>query len=439
MNIRIKSLKKWTIYIIIGFSLFVAGFSTSFIQYKGMNFTAVVYGKIKEFLDSPPKYEFMAPTVIESSRYQINLNSQFPIKGEYQITIDSKNNLYAIDRKKGDLFFFKQGNLENGKLISNIYKDLYISLNNRRNYPPIAMDLHYVNGKLLYSIVLSDESNRCEYMILARSNVEGEVVTTTSIFFKTPCINDQYNSIMWGGRFTNSNKNIFLSIGEQRFDRSGFPKKDLKIIDPITTNIFGTVLKFSLNLDEWVVFATGLRNPQGLFWDEGSKRLFESEHGPNGGDEINILEEGLNYGWPYTSFGKPYAKKYPSGVDELDQARNPRIGVEIELKKLISQSDFHSGHTLPIFSWIPGVGAGNLLYMNKSTILKDWRDNLIVAHMGNGELHRLSLSKNKVLLDEKILLGFRVRDILINQNGILYFSSDDGTLMAYHTYDSKLD
>jgi glucose/arabinose dehydrogenase len=244
---------------------------------------------------------------------------------------------------------------------------------------------------------------------------------------------------MWGGRFTNSNKNIFLSIGEQRFDRSGFPKKDLKIIDPITTNIFGTVLKFSLNLDEWVVFATGLRNPQGLFWDEGSKRLFESEHGPNGGDEINILEEGLNYGWPYTSFGKPYAKKYPSGVDELDQARNPRIGVEIELKKLISQSDFHSGHTLPIFSWIPGVGAGNLLYMNKNTILKDWRDNLIVAHMGNKELHRLVLSKNKVLLDEKILLGFRVRDILINQNGILYFSSDDGTLMAYHTYDSKLD
>ena len=75
MNIRIKSLKKRTIYIIIGFSLFVAGFSTSFIQYKGMNFTAVVYGKIKEFLDSPPKYEFMAPTVSESSRYQIYLNS----------------------------------------------------------------------------------------------------------------------------------------------------------------------------------------------------------------------------------------------------------------------------------------------------------------------------------------------------------------------------
>ena len=108
MHISIKSLKKRTVYIIIGSSLFVAGFSTSFIQYKGMNFTAVVYGKIKEFLDSPPKYEFMAPAVIESSRYQIYLNSQFPIKGEYQITIDSKNNLYAIDRKKGDLFFLSK-------------------------------------------------------------------------------------------------------------------------------------------------------------------------------------------------------------------------------------------------------------------------------------------------------------------------------------------
>ena len=94
MNIGKKSLRKRTyIYVIIGFSLFVSGFSASFIQYKGMNFTAVVYGKIKEFLDSPPKYEFMAPTVIESSRYQIYLNSQFHIKGEYQITIDSKNNL----------------------------------------------------------------------------------------------------------------------------------------------------------------------------------------------------------------------------------------------------------------------------------------------------------------------------------------------------------
>lgn len=439
MIIRKISLKKLTIFVILGSSLFLAGFSSSLLQYKGMNFNSVVYGKIKELLDAPPKYKFIAPTTIESSRYEIYLNSQFPILGEYQLTLDSENNLYAIDRKTGDLFFFKQGILENGKLISNIFKNLNISSNNRRHYPPIAMDLHYVNGRLLYSIVLSDDINRCQYMSLVQSDAEGEVITSTSIFFKTPCVNDQDNTVMWGGRFANSNENIFISVGEQRFDRSGFPKNNLKIIGPESTNIFGTVLKFSFNLDKWSVYATGLRNPQGLFWDENSKRLFESEHGPNGGDEVNILVEGLNYGWPYFSFGKPYPQKYPSGIDELNQARNPRIGVEISLKKLIRQSGIKSGNALPIFSWIPGVGAGNLLYINNSTTLKDWQNNLIVVHMASQELHRLALSKNKVLLNEKIFLGFRVRDIVINQNGILYFSSDDGALMAYHTYDSKID
>jgi len=433
------SLKKLTIFVILGFSLFLAGFSSSLLQYKGMNFNSVVYGKIKEFLDAPPRYEFVAPTMIESSRYEIYLNSQFPILGEYQLTLDSENNLYAIDRKTGDLFFFTRGILENGKLISNIFKDLNVSSNNRRHYPPIAMDLHYVNGRLLYSIVLSDDTNRCQYMSLVQSDAEGEVITSTSIFFKTPCVNDQDNTVMWGGRFANSNENIFISVGEQRFDRSGFPKKNLKIIGLESTNIFGTVLKFSFNLDKWTVYAAGLRNAQGLFWDENSKRLFESEHGPNGGDEVNILVEGLNYGWPYFSFGKPYPKKYPSGLDELNQARNPRIGAEIGLKKLIRQSGVKFGNALPIFSWIPGVGAGNLLYINSTATLKDWQDNLIVVHMGSQELHRLALSKNKVLLDEKIPLGFRVRDIVINQNGILYFSSDEGILMAYHTYDSKID
>ena len=439
MNLHQKSFNKLTIFVIIGVSFFVFGFSTSFIKYNGNNINLVISGKIKEVLNTTPKYDFIAPKTIGSSRYEIYLNSQFSIPGEYQLALDTKNNLYALDRKKGDLFFFKHGNLDRGKFISNIFKKLNISSNNRRHYPPIAMDLHYVNGKLLYSIVLSDDSNRCEYMNLVQSNAEMGVISSTSIFFKTPCVNDQDNTVMWGGRFTNSNSDIFISIGEQRFDRSGFPKKNLKIIGSGTTNIFGTVLKFSFNLDKWTVFVTGLRNAQGLFWDENSKRLFESEHGPNGGDEVNILEEGLNYGWPYNSFGKPYEKKYPSDVDELDQARNPRIGVESVLKDLILQSGLSIGNTLPIFSWIPGVGAGNIIYINESSILQDWQDNLIVVHMGSKELHRLALSKNKVVLDEKILLGFRVRDFVINQNGIVYLSSDEGTLMAYHTYDSKID
>ena len=105
--------------------------------------------------------------------------------------------------------------------------------------------------------------------------------------------------------------------------------------------------------------------------------------------------------------------------------------------KFGAKSGVHDGFIEPLFSWIPGVGAGNLIRVQNNSPLQDWRGDLLVAQMGSEELHRLKLVGNKVVLDEKIVIGFRIRDLVISSQGILFTSSDEGLLSSYNTYDSK--
>lgn len=431
--------KKFYLSMLLILALFLAGaYSPDLIKYKGMPYTQVLKLKFIDYLNINPVYNENLVNEFSSSRYEFNLVRDFKTKGEFQLAIDLKNNVYALERHKGDLYFFSNGDLNSAISYGNLFEKLNLPTNGSSNFPPLAMDIHYASDYLYFSVVVRDEKQKCDFLGIGSAKIDAKVlkIKNQMFFFRSPCISDKTNSVMWGGRITHNESNLFVSIGEQRFDRSGFPKENLIVKNQLAKNVFGTILAFNLGDKKWEVFARGLRNAQGLFWDSDTAQLFEAEHGSYGGDEINLIAKNVNYGWPYESLGKPYPKKYPSGVDEVNGSKNPRIGVDILTKKFGARSGVHEKYRAPILSWIPGVGAGNLIKISGKSPLVDWRNDLLVAHMGTGSLHRIKFKDGAVILDENISIGLRIRDLIISNLGIIYFSTDEGHLLSFETFDT---
>lgn len=431
--------KKFYLSTTLILALFFAGaFSPDFIKYKGMPYTQILKLKFIDYLNINPNYSENLVNGFSSSRYEFNLGQTFKTKGEFQLAVDLENNVYALERHTGDLYSFNNGNLTSVKGFGNLFEKLNLQTNGSSNFPPLAMDIHYASDNLYFSVVVRDGKKKCDFLGIGFVELDTKELKMKKpgFFFSSPCISDKTNSVMWGGRITANESNLFVSIGEQRFDRSGFPKENLTIKNQLASNVFGSILAFNLSDKKWEVFAKGLRNAQGLFWDFDTAQLFEAEHGPYGGDEINLIQKNVNYGWPYESLGKPYPKKYPSGVNEINESKNPRIGVDVSARKFGARSGIHDKYRAPILSWIPGVGAGNLIKISNKSPLIDWRNDLLVAHMGTGSLHRIKLKDGAVILDENISIGLRIRDLIISKLGVVYFSTDEGHILSFDTFDT---
>jgi glucose/arabinose dehydrogenase len=402
---------------------------------------------------SQPRVIF--PEKIDSSRYEFRLQKQFSLDGVYQLAPVSKSHFYALDRFSGKVFTY---NLKHKKFthdyLGNIYDQLdFISdgngsrdgqkINNAGNKvgnePTIfatAFDLEYAFGKLYMSVTLPEENQTCTTLNLFSFSVPD---TATNEFknikkiFKSPCILDKSTPTMWGGRITHSTKNIFMSVGEQRYDPSGFPKIDIFSISEIqnTKSVFGKVLEFNPQSNKYKIYSSGHRNAQGLFYSHDDSKIFESEHGPFGGDEINILEKGKNYGWPFGTFGKPYPLFNTGNKDDEFRSINPSSTIDKQLNQFNARSGSQLNARLPVMSWIPSVGAGSLTKIQNDSIYLDWLGNVLVSSMLEKSIHRLILAKDSIVLDEKITIELRIRDFIINDSGYLILSTDEGKLLIY--------
>jgi len=153
------------------------------------------------------------------------------------------------------------------------------------------------------------------------------------------------------------------------------------------------------------IWSYGHRNPQGLSYDYNNQRLWLIEHGPRGGDEINLVEAGKNYGWPVISYGKEYWG--PISVGE---------GTHKE------------GMQQPIKTYVPSIAPGSLLFYSSDTIT-DWKGNLFSGALKLRHINRVVLSKKAQAVQEERLfesLGERVRSLVQSPEGWVYFSTDSG-------------
>jgi glucose/arabinose dehydrogenase len=156
------------------------------------------------------------------------------------------------------------------------------------------------------------------------------------------------------------------------------------------------------------IWTYGHRNPQGLYYDNAARRLWSIEHGPRGGDEINLILEGRNYGWPVVSHGKEYWG--PVSIGE----GTSKPGLEDPRKV-----------------YIPSIAPGSLL-VYRGEAFPGWRGNLFAGALKLRHLNRVSLSDSgEIIGEERLLEDFdaRIRALAESPEGWIYLSTDDGRIL----------
>jgi len=158
------------------------------------------------------------------------------------------------------------------------------------------------------------------------------------------------------------------------------------------------------------IWSYGHRNPQGAALNPWTGKLWVHEHGPKGGDEINIPQAGKNYGWPKITYGINY-----NGLDIPEAVSNKAPGME-----------------QPIYYWVPSIAPSGMSFydINKKS---PWYGNLFVGALAGQMLVRLELDGDKIIKEERLLkeFGYRFRDVQTGPDGSLYLITDaaDGRLM----------
>jgi aldose sugar dehydrogenase len=150
------------------------------------------------------------------------------------------------------------------------------------------------------------------------------------------------------------------------------------------------------------IFALGLRDDQGLAFHPRTGRLWASEHGPRGGDEINVIEKGKNYGFPVIGYGHDY-----NGA-AINNDRTSQAGME-----------------QPVYFWTPDIAPGGISFYT-GKLFPAWQGNLFVAALAAKHLARLVLHGDRVIGEERLLteLDTRIRDVKEGPDGALYVLTD---------------
>jgi len=204
--------------------------------------------------------------------------------------------------------------------------------------------------------------------------------------------------------------NLFVSTGERS-------DKQTRIYAQRTDNYLGKILKITKDGKPAAgnpfigkegykpeIYAYGIRNPQGMALDEKGQ-LWDIEMGPRGGDEINLIQPGKNYGWGEVTYGIEY-----SG-EKINNGTTQKAGTE-----------------QPVYYWDPVVSPSGVTFYTGN--IDEWKNNLFIACLSGQHINRIVLKDNKVIGEERLLLDQkeRFRDVLSGTDGNLYGITDSGKL-----------
>ncbi|MEZ5564908.1 MAG: PQQ-dependent sugar dehydrogenase [Gammaproteobacteria bacterium] len=236
------------------------------------------------------------------------------------------------------------------------------------------------------------------------------------VFVAKPCIPKKATGHPFaghesGGRLALIGSNsLLVTLGDYEFDGVNGPYK--ASMDPATD--LGKTIEINLDTRQRTIYTSGQRNPQGLYIAPDGV-VWETEHGPHGGDELNILKRGQNYGWPEVSYGLNY------GFPSRPWRANTHQGR-------------HDGYTKPVFAFMPSIGISNLLESTGEEFPL-WRGDLLVTALKDRSIWRLRYEDNRVIYSERIPVGERVRDLEQLPSGQLMLLTDDANILLIRRKD----
>jgi len=299
----------------------------------------------------------------------------------------------------------------NGALVKKITGFPEVDASGQGGMLDVALDPNFSKNKIIYWS-FSEKNGVGNLMAVAKGELneaESKVQNPVIIFRATPALK---SSMHYGSRLVfDKDGNLFVSTGERsilegrkqaQWLNSGLGKifKITKDGKPAPGNPF-------INQKDAMpeIFAYGVRNAQSLDINPATGEVWEAEFGPKGGDEVNIIRAGKNYGWPTITYGLEYSGE--------------KVGDGIQQKEGMEQ---------PVYYWDPVLSPSGMTFYKGNTI-PEWKNNLFIGGLSSMHIVRLVIENNKVVGEERLLddKKERFRDVAYF-NGMLYAVTDGGNL-----------
>jgi cytochrome c2 len=281
-----------------------------------------------------------------------------------------------------------------------------------------GLELRRVEGgwELFMAHSIPHSDRKCSALALSKVRLDGIGAGVRAagpwqkLFETEPCIEAEFRTHLdqTGGilEFAPDGA-LLMTVGDFGIDNH---RESKETIYPTDMNVsYGKILSIDPDSGAAKILSIGHRNPEGLTVTADGA-IWSVEHGPAGGDELNLIQPGANYGWPHVSYGSDYGKFFfpPSGPV---QAR-------------------HEGFEKPVFSWVPSIATSALDQIDGPEF-PFWQGDLIVASLVGEKLYRLHLEEGpRVVLAEPMDLEARIRDVLVLPTGEIAAKLDEQPFVA---------
>lgn len=309
------------------------------------------------------------------------------------------NNSILITEKEGRIIHFENGKKTEIKNVPDVY--------NRGQGGLLDIVLHpdySKNGWIYFTYASSEGQDKGGHTALMRAKLKDNSLTEKQLLYKASP--NSTRGQHFGSRIVFDDDNyVYFSIGD-RGNRDVNPqdiKRDGGKIYRLHDD--GRIPKdnpFSNEMNvKKAIYSYGHRNPQGMTLNPETREIWAHEHGPKGGDEINIIKPGKNYGWPIISYGVNY-----SGTSFTD----------------ITEKE---GMEQPLHYWDPSIAPSGMTFIS-SNKYKEWKGNLLVGSLKFQYLDNCFIKNGKVVKEERLLDGLgRVRSVNQGPDGFIYVGIED--------------
>ena len=331
------------------------------------------------------------------------INNTFPGSGFIDFY---KDNLIILS-SRGVLTFTNSLNNLSLHLIKNNIND-FIGLNQFIKYHWFSTKDLLIDKNKIYVSYTEEITNDCWNISLLYGDMNFEHIKFKKLFSSNNCMDSknpkdmEFNAHQSGGRIVKfDNDHILFSTGDFK---SRYHAQD-------KSSINGKIIKINIHNKNYEIISMGHRSPQGLYYDINNNFILETEHGPEGGDEINLIEINKtnipNYGWAIASYGEHYGGK------------NDESNKERYRKYPLYKSHIKYGFIEPIKYFVPSIGI--------SEITKIKKNKYIFGSMREQSLYFFELNDAKELINlERVKVGERIRDLNFNKNdNALYLFLED--------------
>lgn len=265
----------------------------------------------------------------------------------------------------------------------------------------VAVHPQYAKNGWIFLSYSDPGANDSAMTAVIRAKLKGNALVETQELFKAPAATYRNGNVHFGSRFVFDGKgHVYFSIGErgQMTDAQDLTRPNGKVH---RINEDGSIPKDNPFVDQAEaiksIWSYGHRNPQGLALHPTTGVLYDVEHGPRGGDELNVVEKGKNYGWPVITYGMNY-----NGTPMTDKTAQP-------------------GMEQPITYWVPSIAVSSIAFYTGSKF-PQWKGSLFLGSLAAQELRRLEIDGTKVTQEVLFKNVGRLRDVVIGPDGAIYIA-----------------